>query len=110
MRITGSLVSLGSIAFPLLKRTRQTYRASPANITLGGMPLMSIMGTLSTVFLLAFAWAFWTKADYGVNSNWSKAMVFIIPAVAIAIYVLSWAWHRMRDEDLSLAFKEIPPE
>jgi amino acid transporter len=104
------LVSIGAIAFPLLKRTRHVYRASPANIRVGGLPLMSIMGGLSTVFLLVFAWAFWTKDDYGVNSNWSKAMVFIIPAAAITIYGLSWAWHRMRDEDLSLAFKEIPPE
>ena len=27
-----------------------------------------------------------------------------------AIYAASWAWHKMRNEDLSLAFKEIPPE
>jgi amino acid transporter len=104
------LVSIGAMAFPLLRRTRQVYRASPANITIGGLPLMSIMGTLSTVFLLGFAWAFWTKDDYGVNSHWSKAMVFIIPAVAVGIYLISWAVHRMRQEDLSLAFKEIPPE
>ena len=50
---------------------------------------MSDHGVLSTVFLLAFAWAFWTKADYGVNSYWSKAMVFIIPAAAIACTRLS---------------------
>jgi hypothetical protein len=37
-------------------------------------------------------------------------MVFIIPAAAIAIYAASWAWHKMHNEDLSLAFKEIPPE
>jgi hypothetical protein len=71
---------------------------------------MSIMGALSTVFLLAFAWAFWTNSNYGVNSNWSKAMVFIIPAAAVAIYAVSYAVHRMRSEDLGLAFKEIPPE
>jgi amino acid transporter len=104
------LVSLAAIAFPLLRKTRQTYRASPANISVGGLPLMSIMGVLSTVFLTAFAVAFWTKADYGVNSQWSKAMVFIIPAAAVVVYLASYTVHRMRREDLNLAFKEIPPE
>ena len=104
------LVSIGSIAFPLLRRTRQLYRASPANINIAGVPLMSIMGALSTGILIALAVAFWRNSDYGVNSTWSKAMVFIIPAAAVVIYGISWAVHRTRNENLSLAFKEIPPE
>jgi amino acid transporter len=104
------LVSLACIAFPLFLKSRQLYRASPANINVAGVPLMSIMGVLSSGILIAIAVAFWRNSDYGVNSTWSKAMVFIIPAAAIIIYGLSYVLHRMRDEDLTLAFKEIPPE
>jgi hypothetical protein len=74
------------------------------------VPLMSVFGFLSTGILIAFAVAFWRNVDYGVNSTWSKAMVFIIPAAAVTIYAISYVVHRMRRENLSLAFKEIPPE
>jgi amino acid transporter len=103
------IVSLACIAFPFLGKTRQTYRASPANISVVGVPLITIMGVLSSIVLILIGWRFWVDSAYGLNTTWSKITTFALPAVAVLIYFARrWVLMR-RGEDLSLAFKEIPP-
>jgi amino acid transporter len=103
------LVSLAAIAFPFVPKTRQAYRASPANISVAGIPLISIMGTLSTVVLLIIGWQFWTNDKYGLNTTGAKITTFALPAAALIIYAISRAVRQSRNQDISLAFKEIPP-
>jgi amino acid transporter len=103
------LVSLAAIAFPFVPRTRQAYRASPANISVAGIPLISIMGTLSTGVLLVIGWQFWTNDKYGLNTTGAKITTFALPAAALVIYAISRYVRLSRNQDISLAFKEIPP-
>jgi amino acid transporter len=103
------LVSLAAIAFPFVGRTRQAYRASPANISVAGIPLISIMGTISTVVLLIIGWQFWTNDKYGLNTTGAKITTFALPAAALIIYAISRYVRLSRNQDISLAFKEIPP-
>lgn len=103
------LVSLAAIAFPFVPRTRQAYRASPANISVAGVPLISIMGALSTVVLLVIGYKFWTDANYGLNTTGAKITTFGIPAAALLIYETSRQVRKRRSQDIALAFREIPP-
>jgi amino acid transporter len=103
------LVSLAAIVFPFMSRTRQAYRASPANISVAGIPLISIMGTISTVVLLIIGWQFWTNDKYGLNTTGAKITTFALPAAALIIYAISRYVRLSRNQDISLAFKEIPP-
>jgi basic amino acid/polyamine antiporter, APA family len=103
------LVSIAAIAFPYVTSTKQTYRASPANQTFLGVPVISIMGVLSTIVLLVIGYEFWTNGNYGLNTRDAKIVTFLVPLIAIAIYAISRYVHAQRKQDISLAFKEIPP-
>ncbi len=103
------ILSLACIAFPYLGKTRQTYRASPANIAVAGVPLITIMGVLSSIVLILLGWRFWVDSAYGLNTTWSKITTVGLPVVAVVIYFVRERVLKSRDEDISLAFKEIPP-
>jgi amino acid transporter len=103
------LLSLACVFFPYLPKTRQTYRASPANKSVAGIPLITIMGVLSSIILVLIGWRFWVDGAYGLNTTWSKILTFGIPALAIAIYFGRRWFLASRSENLDLAFKEIPP-
>jgi amino acid transporter len=103
------LLSLAAIAFPFVPRTRQAYRASAANISVAGVPLISILGVISTAVLLVIGWVFWTNSKFGLNTTWSKITTFALPAAALVIYWISHRVRLARNQDISLAFKEIPP-
>lgn len=103
------LLSIACIFFPFLRKTRQTYRASPANKSVAGIPLITIMGVLSTIVLVLIGWRFWVDGVYGLNTTWSKITTFGLPALAILIYYVRRQVLASRNQDLDLAFKEIPP-
>jgi amino acid transporter len=103
------LVSVAAIAFPFMAKTRQAYRASPANISVVGVPLISIAGTISTVVLVIIGYVFWTNDKYGLNTTGAKITTFALPAAALIIYAISRQVRLSRNQDISLAFKEIPP-
>jgi hypothetical protein len=103
------LVSIAAIAFPFVGKTRQAYRASPANISVVGIPLISIVGAISTVVLVIIGYEFWTNDKYGLNTTGAKITTFAIPAAALIIYAISRYVRLSRNQDISLAFKEIPP-
>lgn len=103
------LVSVAAIFFPFVSRTKQAYRASPASIEVGGVPVISIAGTISTIVLLVMGWQFWTNEKYGLNTTGAKITTFALPAAALIIYAVSRQVRLSRNQDISLAFKEIPP-
>jgi amino acid transporter len=103
------LLSLACVFFPFLRKTRQSYRASPANISVAGIPLITITGALSSIILILIGWRFWEDGAYGLNATWSKIVTFGLPALAVLIYYARRWFLSTRSEDLDLAFKEIPP-
>ena len=103
------LVSIAAIFFPYVSRTKQAYRASPANIEFLGVPVITIMGVLSSLVLLVIGYEFWTNGNYGLNTRDAKITTLAIPLAAIIIYAISRYVRSQRQQDISLAFKEIPP-
>ena len=104
------LVSLAAIIFPYTRRTRHIYETSPIRRDVAGVPLITILGTISFLFTGAVGLTFALNADYGVNAPSSLIGVVAVPVAALLIYLVSFLVHRARGSDLGLAFRELPPE
>lgn len=105
------IVMLSAIIFPW--RKKDVFEASPS-ITkkkIGGLPLVTIAGVIGFVYL---AWV-----EYGALTNPAIGGTIAYPSLAfmaswlifpLALYYVA-AWYRRREGiDISLAFKEMPPE
>jgi hypothetical protein len=104
-----AIVSVAAIVFPY--RLRDVFESSPVRWRVGGIPVMSIVGTLSLVALGIMAWAFWTDPSAGIAGKTStKILNFAIFGSGLVIYFVAKAIQRTRGVDVSQRFKEIPVE
>jgi amino acid transporter len=104
-----AIVSVAAIVFPY--RLRDVFESSPVRWRVGGIPVMSIVGTLSLVALGIMAWAFWTDPSAGIAGKTStKILNFAIFGSGLVIYFVAKAIQRSRGVDVSQRFKEIPVE
>jgi amino acid transporter len=103
------IVSLAAIAFPY--RLPQVFEASPVHWRVGGVPVVSILGALSTITLLVMAWAFLTDPSAGLKGHpnliWMNVLIFLS---GFAIYYIAKAVQRSRGIDITRAFKQLPVE
>lgn len=100
--ITGIVCML----FPFVKKVRHIWDASPHRWT--GLAVLS--GIVSLALTAIMVWAYYTSpALGGINFQWS--IVFILVIAAAALWYWGWRWKRAREGiDVTLAFKELPPE
>lgn len=106
--ITFMIVAVAAIIFPF--KRKDLYENTPARINLGPVPLISIVGTISLAFYILLEYFYLTNANYGANIlpvYEATAVSLLLPAV---IFVASYFYNKGRGLDLSLAFKELPPE
>jgi amino acid transporter len=104
------LTSIAAIAFPYTQK--DIFKASPVAWRIGGVPVLSILGALSLIGMLVIAWAFVNDPQSGI----SLSQPFMLE-VNIAVFVTGFIFYLLvrtirarQGMDISLAFKEIPPE
>ena len=106
------MISVTAMLFPF--RRKKVFEASPAGkYKLGGLPLISLLGLISLCVNLYIAWIFVFGPPLGVlsvSSTLSIESVGGIFAACLVVYLVSWALRRGQKIDLSLSFREIPPE
>jgi APA family basic amino acid/polyamine antiporter len=106
------LISITAILFPF--RKRQVFNSSPAGkYKIGRLPVLSLLGGVSLVVNLFIAWIYVAGPPIGFLSFYATSSIELIIGIFVAcfvIYLLSWAIRRGERIDLSLAFREIPPE
>ncbi|MCL4300604.1 MAG: APC family permease [Anaerolineae bacterium] len=102
-------------------RARELYEASPgAQYKLGGIPLVTVLGTiggiLGTLMVLAFLFSpslgvlgNWNFEDFPANL-WAQIIAFAIILVSAIWYFLAKNAQKARGINVEYAFKEIPPE
>jgi len=100
--------SISGIIFPY--RRKELYKGSPADRSVAGIPLMTIAGIISTVFMgIAFYGLFiepvWIW--YGIRPY--LTFCFIFPVLAIIVYIISRIVRKRQGIDLDLIYEEIPP-
>jgi basic amino acid/polyamine antiporter, APA family len=101
-----------SIAAMLLPfRKRRIYENSPiARYKFLGIPLISICGFVTAVFLGYNLWKWFQDDLYAVNNRDSLVFMGIMYALAILIYVAARIYRRRQGIDLRAVHEEIPVE
>jgi APA family basic amino acid/polyamine antiporter len=108
------VVSIAAIAFPY--RLPDVFESSPVRWRAGGVPVMSIVGTLSLVACVAAAIIYLRDPLAGLqHADGSYYWTRILYNVAIflagpVIYFVARAINRSRGVDIDRRFKEIPVE
>ncbi len=96
------------MVFPYTKK--DLFESSPMNHRIAGVPLMSIFGFLTTVFMGYVIYLFFGDDIAAGNSTASLIAVFGPMTVAFIAYFIAQALRKGQGIDVSLAYKEIPVE
>jgi APA family basic amino acid/polyamine antiporter len=100
---------ISAIIFPI--RKKEIYDKSIArNYRIGKIPIMSIVGAISTSYILLLIYYYLTISSIGVNSPPVLETIASIILACVAVYGVIKFVRRSQGVPLDLAFKEIPPE
>lgn len=116
------MVGVCAVVFPF--RRRASYEASVSRISVLGVPLVSIFGVGTVVVGFYGLWLFLAHTEFALPgagkpilkqlftgpSDGGLALCAILLILGAAIYFSGAAWRRSQGIDLSLNYREIPPE
>ncbi len=92
-------------------RARAAYQASPGSrYTVGGLPLVTIVGLLGSATGVVFLWLFLTNDQLGLTSQLAYAVVGGVLLFSAAWYLVAKTVRSSGGVDVTYAFREIPPE
>ncbi|MFI5421220.1 MAG: APC family permease, partial [Nitrososphaerales archaeon] len=94
--------------FPYVKK--DMYDKSPAKRSVGGIPVMTIVGLLSMLFLIFMTYYYITVPGLAGLSLITIETVVGLFIASTVIYFASRMYHKSKGIDLDMVFKEIPPE
>ena len=103
--------AISCLIFPYVKKVRHIWDASPYKTwRFLGIPAATIAGFFGLVLVVVLAVAYYvTEAFAFMHTIWTL-IYLIVYAIGISWYFI-WKAVRKRDGiDITLAFKEIPPE
>ncbi|MBI3243343.1 MAG: APC family permease [Chloroflexi bacterium] len=118
----GYVFVVTSLAGALLPyRAKDLYNASPGSrYSLGGTPLITILGGLGAVLGTLMVFAFLFAPQLGVLGNWdftdfpahvwAQIIAIAIIVASLALYMMMKNSQKSKGINVDYAFKEIPPE
>ncbi|MGH2525382.1 MAG: APC family permease [Actinomycetota bacterium] len=101
-----------SIAAMILPyRKKRLYENSPiARYKVAGIPLITVTGAITALFLGFNLYHWFTNDLYAVNNSTSLWFMAAMYGLAIVIYVVAWFVRRSQGINLSAIHREIPVE
>src|SRR5216684_2413064 len=106
------IVSVAAFTFP--ERRPDLYQSSPANIKLGGIPVLKIVAPLS---FLVMAFLVYDTLKYpalaiGTTSHWWYVPAFMAATAAfgLLVYYVAKYVRRSQGVNVDLVYRELPPE
>jgi amino acid transporter len=106
------IVAIAAAIFPFKQRSIFEASPKPANMKIGGVPLITILGVACAIVL---GWA--TYLGYIIPAlsgpTSTQALVATVLGtfiIGMVIYEASLLYNKSKGIDLALAFKQIPPE
>jgi len=112
--IAGTLVmyiftSLAAVLLPF--RLKSIYEVSPiSKYKLGKVPLISILGVGGVILSASVLIAYLIEPRYLVNAPSSLSIITGTLVLGFIIFYVAKAYRKAKGIDISLAFKELPPE
>jgi hypothetical protein len=101
------MVSIAAMLLPY--RQPDVFETSSVNQRIGNLPVISIIGFLSLVSCIFFAWVFLNDPNAGMTSPMVIFNVIVFLSGLVVYYVAKWFQAR-RGVDVSLSYKELPNE
>ena len=107
------IVGVAAIMFP--SRRPDLYKASPANLSIAGIPVLYIVAPLSILVMLFLTWLtlqYPALALYGDPNNawWVPAFIAGIVIIGLVVYFGAKLIRRSQGIDIDLVYRELPPE
>ncbi len=107
------IVGVAAIMFPT--RRPDLYKASPANVSVAGIPVLYIVAPLSILVMLFLTWLtlqYPALALYGDPNNawWVPAFIAGIVIIGLVVYFGAKLIRRSQGIDIDLVYRELPPE
>jgi len=106
--VTILTVSVAAIAFPF--RRPQLYKNSPANISIAGIPLLSVVAVLSIVVIVGLAYVVLSYSQLGIIPWQGFAFMGSLIVLGLLIYFIARAVRSSQGINLDLIYRELPPE
>ena len=109
--IVTMIVMLAAVVFPWKKKS--IFETSPGftKLKVGGIPAISIIGLIGFLYLTYVLYGGLTNPSvFGPLSGASLGFMVGVLVFAVVLYYVSVAYHKTKGVDITLAFKEIPPE
>jgi amino acid transporter len=110
-------VGLAAIVLPFRKRTKPIYDASGVAWKIGPIPIVTIAGIVWVIFDLLCLFYFVIDPNLGANDAYSKILpgFSLYLTLGISVFAFAYYWiikyvRKRQGIDISLAFKELPPE
>ena len=101
--------AIAAIILPF--RKRHLYQNSPiARYKLAGIPMISIAGFVTAVFLGFNLWKWFQDDLYAVNNRDSLVFLGLMYLLALLIYLIARVYRRRQGIDLRAVHEEIPVE
>ena len=113
--ITVLAVSVSALVFPL--RQRALYKSSPASTSIGRIPILPIAAVLSIIVVIALAYVVLFYPELGITNAFGlpgplSGFIYMAALVVLGllIYFIARAARKAQGIDLSLIYRELPPE
>lgn len=108
--VVWGILGITCMIFPFVKKVKHIWDASPHRWRIGPVPVATIAGIISLIFTGVVIWGIYASpAMGGLNVYWTPIYVGVM-IVGILWYAI-WRWKRSKEGiDVTLAFKELPPE
>jgi amino acid transporter len=108
-----AIVAVAAFTFP--SRRPDLYQGSPANVSVGGIPILRIVAPLSFAVVAFLTWETLKYPALALSGNSSHrwyvpAFMLGIVVVGLAIYYGARSVRASQGVDIDLVYKELPPD
>jgi len=105
------VTAIACIVFPFVGKTKHIWAASPyKGWRVGGVPVATISGCVALALVVLLVYAYYTTEAFAFMHDAWTLVYIVVWASGIAWYFF-WKQKRAKEGiDITLAFKEIPPE
>lgn len=103
---------LAVMAFPFVKKNLFEQAPGFVKAKIGGFPIISLVGLITAISFAYFGYiGLLSPAVVGVvSANFDLEVVIAVIVIGFVVYFASKSYYKSKGVDISLAYKDIPPE